>query len=205
MSPITPRRLTLAVVTAVATFAATAGPAPASVPASCPTVAVSHPFAPWGDTADYRLAPGGDVEDAGVSWSLAGGAGAVEGNESFMVSKPRDHLSLRLPATASATSKRTCIGAQDPKFRFFVKRSGGLTTSRLVVEVVYNDSSGEHARRAGLVSGSDRWAPSPALPTIVNLMAQTQGKAMNASFRFRPQGGGTWSVDDVYVDPGRGI
>lgn len=58
------RRLTLVVAAAAVATAAAASPAMASQSARvCPTAAVSHPFAPWGDVADYELAPHGDVED----------------------------------------------------------------------------------------------------------------------------------------------
>ena len=208
MPPVTTcRRLTLALAAAIATIAATAGPALAGAPAAgCPAAATSNPFMQWGDAADYQLAPGGDVEDAGASWSLSGGAGAAEGNESFMVTSPTDHMSLRLPASSSATTKRMCIGAEHPSFRFFAKRDGGAAYSRLLVEVVFADASGrQRSIPVGLVQSSANWAPTKPLPTIVNRLASADTNTIDVSFRFRPQGSGTWSIDDVYVDPMRGI
>lgn len=201
------RRLTIAVAATIATVAATAGSALASAPvAGCPAATITNPFTQWGDGADYQLAPGGDVEDSGASWSLSGGAGVAEGNEPFMVTSPTDHLSLRLPAVSTATTRRMCIGAEHDSFRFFAKRTGGTSASRMLVEVVYADASGrQHVTPVGLVQGSGAWAPSPSLPTIANLLAPATTNAIDVAFRFRPQGNGSWSVDDVYVDPMRGI
>jgi hypothetical protein len=199
------RRLATVVAAAVAAIAVTAGPALASGPAAgCPAAPVSNPFAPWGDGADYQLAPGGDVEDAGTSWTTTGGAGAAEGNETFMAGDPSDHLSMRVPAAGSAMTDRMCLGAEYPSFRFFVKRSGGSALSHLLVEVVVDDASGNgRALPVGLVAGTGAWAPTSSLPTVVNLLAPLHGNAIQASFRFKPVAGGTWSIDDVYVDPWR--
>jgi hypothetical protein len=199
------RRLAIAAVSAVVAAGAQAGPAMAGAPAAgCPVAAVSNPFAPWGDDADYQLAPAGDVEDKGASWSLTGGARAVKGNETFMVSSPLDELSLRLPGEASATTDRMCIGAEHPSFRFFAKRSGGSPAGRLLVDVVFDDASGrERSLAVGSVAPSSAWAPSSALPTMVEAIAPTPDETTELSFRFTPQGGGIWSVDDVYVDPHR--
>jgi hypothetical protein len=204
MSPVSScRRLTLVAAATIATLAASAVPAMASDAAGCPAAATSKPFSPWDDYARYQLAPGGSVENATSGWSLAGGAAVVEGNETFMVTSPGDHRSLRLPGGSSATTARMCVGREHPTFRFFVKRSSGPTTSSLAVDVVYTDASGcELSLRAGVVSGSREWAPSRALPTMVEQIATPTG-TVRISFRFKPQGSGTWSIDDVYVDPHR--
>lgn len=198
------RRLVLVAAAAIGALAATAGPAMAGDRAACPTAALSNPFAPWGDVADYQLAPGGDVEGDTTDWSLSGGATAVEGNETFMVSSAADHMSMRLPSSSSAMTARMCIGAEHPSFRFFAKRSAGAPSSRLLVEVVFDDANGRtRSLPVGLISGSGAWAPSPPLPTLLSLLSGAQDSTIDASFRFKPQNNSTWSVDDVYVDPRR--
>jgi hypothetical protein len=200
------RRLTLVLAAATATLAASSVPAMASSPgATCPASPLSNPFAAWGDDADYQLAPGGSVENGNAGWSLTSGAGAVEGNETFMVTSPGDHLSMRLPGNASATTARECVGVEHPSFRFFVKQSSGSASSSLLVEVVYDDASGrEVALPVGAISSSDSWAPSPSLPTMVEQIGATATAPVRISLRFRAQGGGVWAIDDVYVDPSRG-
>ena len=204
MSPVLAcRRLALMATATVAAIAVSASPALAAQPATgCPAAALTNPFAPWGDLADYQLAPGGDVEDGGASWLLTGGAAATEGNEPFKVGGSADHLSLRLPGASSATTARMCIGLESPSYRLFVKRSGGSESSRLVAEVVYDDAAGnEVVVPSGTIFAGDAWAPSPALPTVVNVLAPAQGNALDMSMRFTATGGGVWSIDDVYVDP----
>ncbi|MBA3747205.1 MAG: hypothetical protein H0W96_06880 [Solirubrobacterales bacterium] len=208
MSLVSPcRRLSLAVAAVAVTAAVTvtASPAMASDPAAgCPAAATSNPFAAWGDVADYQLAPGGDIEDGASSWSLTGGAGAVEGSETFAVAGSSDHLSLRLPGVSSATTARMCIDAARPSLRFFAKRLGGSDRGNLLVEVVYDNAAGnEFVATAGSISATEDWAPSASLPTVVSALAAAQGGGIQASIRFTPQGGGIWSVDDVYVDPVR--
>src|SRR4051794_9306141 len=136
MSPVSAcRRLALVATATVAAVAVTASPALADQPSTgCPGPQLSNPFAAWGDGAGYELAPGGDVEDAGASWSLTGGADAAEGNETFGVGGA-GHLSLRLPGSSSATTSRMCIGVESPSYRLFAKRNGGSSASRLVAEI----------------------------------------------------------------------
>ena len=199
------RRLALVVAGAVAATTFAAGPAAAAeVSVGCPDQALSNPFALWGDAADYQLAPGGDVEDGGASWSLTGGASADEGNERFMVTSAGDHLSLRLPGASTATTARMCVSAEHPSFRFFAKQHGGSAAGRLAVEVVYDDESGvEQALAVGDINATEDWAPSRALSTMVDVLAPSAGDTADISFRFTPHGGGVWSIDDVYVDPWR--
>jgi hypothetical protein len=201
--PVSSRRFTLAVAAAATAFATMAGPAMASGPAgSCPGSALSNPFAQWGDNADYQLAPEGDVESGGATWSTVGGAGAAEGNQTAVVLDPSDHQSMSLPAGSSASMAPMCLGTEHPSFRFFVRRIGGSTISRLLVEVVARDSRGRQwALPSRLVVGSNSWAPSLAMPTRIELLGLLFGETVDVSFRFTPVAGGTWSVDDVYVDP----
>jgi len=204
MSPVSARsRLAVVAAATVAAIAATASPAMAGQPASgCPAGELSHPFAPWGDLADYQPAPSGDIEDGAASWSLTGGAKVQEGNETFNVTSSADHLSLRLPGSSSAETARMCIGIESPSYRLFVKRNGGSAAGRLVAEVVYDAAAGnEVVVPSGTISATDGWSPSPSLPTVVNTLAPQQGNAIDVSFRFTAVGGGVWSIDDVYVDP----
>jgi hypothetical protein len=205
MSLVSPRRLVIAAAATAAALASTAGPVMASDGAAhCPPGPVSSPFLAWNDPADYQLAPAGDVEDGGSSWSLTGGARAQEDNETFMVTSAADRLSLRLPGSSSATTPRMCLGAEHPTFRFFAKRTGGSAAGRLGVEVVYSGGDGaERSVQAGFVDATDTWQPSQSLPTTIDAIAAEQGHAIDASFRFHAQGGGVWSIDDVYVDPHR--
>ena len=101
------RTVVSAATAALAAAALTAAPAAAETgpsPGGCPDVPTVQPFAPWGDVADYLLAPDGDFEAGASAWLLAGGASAVEGNDPLPVGAATDHRTLRLPAGATATT-----------------------------------------------------------------------------------------------------
>jgi hypothetical protein len=166
-------------------------------PDGCPVTPTTTPFAPWGDVAQYVLAPGGDLEERGSTWALTGGAGPVEGNEPFRVGAPADHLALGLPAGSRATTAQMCIGIEHRTLRFFSK-AGGRSGS-LRVEVLFAG----RARTIGTIAAATAWAPTDVLPMIVNELAPARGNAIQVAFRFAPRGNASWSVDDVYVDPFR--
>jgi hypothetical protein len=181
-------------------FAAPAAAAPVAE-TGCPDVPTVQPFAPWGDLADYLLAPDGDIEDNATSWLLEDGARAIDGNEPFMVGGPADHRALELPAGATATTAPMCISEAHKTMRFFgtSTRNGALK-----VEALYTKRNGkEKSVTLGAVRGDDAWAPSEILPMRVNELAGDYDNAMSVSLRFSARGNGTWTIDDVYVDPFR--
>ncbi len=187
--------------TALLATPASAVAAPASG-AGCPDVPVGQPFAPWGDVADYLLAPDGGFERGAAGWSLRGGAGVSGGNEPFRVVSAGDVRSLRMPAGSSATSPPFCIGAEHRTMRFFAQAPA---SSSLDVDVLYADGGGaQRALRIGAVSGASRWAPGAIVPMVVNGLAAARGNAMTVRLRVAPRGSAAWTIDDVHVDPYRG-
>jgi hypothetical protein len=160
-------------------------------------------FQPWGDSANYFLAPDGGLEQGGAGWDLDG-ASVVAGNESFAVSGDGSSA-LDLPHGSSATSPAVCVGLENPTMRFFVRKTGdtGLlpALNTLRVDVMIEDNLGViSSLPIGLVSASGEWKPSPRVPVVANLLALLPGAHTPVAFRFVPQGG-DWQVDDVYVDP----
>jgi hypothetical protein len=188
---------------ALAAGALTASPAAAasSAPGGCPAVPTVNPFTAFNDDADYLLAPDGDIEAGAASWTLAGGAHAVEGNESFAVGSADDHRSLELPAGASATTAPMCIGEEHKTMRFFARTTGH---GSLTVEAIYSKRNAKvKSVTLGAVRGDDAWAATDALPMRVNELAGDYDNAMSVALRFTVRGNATWQVDDVYVDPFR--
>ncbi len=168
---------------------------------------VSHPFQPWSDNAGYALAPNGGFESGGSGWTLAGGAAVVPGNEPFHVGGANDAMSLSLPSGASAVSAQACVGTLSPTLRFFA-RNTGTASSTLRVDVVYTDALGlRWTVPIGTASASGIWEPTPSYLVLANITALpllTNGSA-HVSFRFTAQGtGGSWQIDDVYLDPYKG-
>ena len=167
----------------------------------CSPQPVSKPFAPWGDNADYNLAPGGSFEAGTKSWSLSGKASVVTGNEPWKVAGAGHSRSLRLPPGASATSPTICVGLEHPTIRFFAKNNRALL-STMSVEVITETSLGlTVAVPIGVVLPSGQWKPSASYLVVANLLPLLPGNHTPVRFRLTSVGLGTWSVDDFYVDP----
>jgi hypothetical protein len=165
---------------------------------------LSQPFRSWGDSSWYALAPNGGFEAGGSSWTVSGGASVVSGNEDSFVHSASDAFSLSLPSGSSATTAPACIGTLSPTFRFFA-RNKGAASSTLRVDVVYRDALGlRWALPIGTFSAGASWQPTAPALLLANLTALpllTNGAA-HVQLRFTPLGdGGSWQIDDVYVDP----
>lgn len=174
--------------TVILTFLLAAAPAYA-----CEDQVLEQPFVRWSDPAYYTLVGDGDLTDGGAGWRL-GGADIVVDNEPWYVHGGDTPRALRLRAGDRATTPPLCVSLLHPTMRFFVRNDGGLLGT-LTVEVVLRDGV---ALPIGVIAGlgGDEWAPSAPLPVLANLI---DGEV---AFRFTAGGlGGTWTIDDVYVDP----
>jgi hypothetical protein len=187
------------VVLAVAAPAANAGLLVASAPSCAPQPTVKA-FAPWNDSSDYTLAPGGAFEAGDPAWQLSG-ASIVAGNEPWKVAGSTHTRSLKLPPGASATSPVMCVGLEHPTLRFFARNNRALL-STLTVEVIFETSLGLRAAAPiGVMLPSGQWKPSPKFLVLANLLPLLPGEKTPVQFRVRSVGLGTWYVDDFYVDP----
>jgi hypothetical protein len=168
----------------------------------------TQPFLPWLDVASYTLAPNGGFEHGGTSWRLRNGAATVPGNEPFHVTAADDETSLALPPGASATSAEVCVRLLDPTLRLFASNTGS-SDSTLKVEVLYTNLLGQSTQSTvATLAGASEWRPTLPLPFVANLGALpllTDG-TVSVAFRFTAEGdGGAWRIDDVYVDPFKGV
>jgi hypothetical protein len=200
-----PARLLLAVGAAIAAIVA-ASPA-AQAATGCGSRAQTTPFAKYGDSNSYFLAPLGNFE-AGVSgWTLSN-ASVVAGNESFFLGGTADKSSLKIGGSASTTS--FCITKDDPLVRFAAKSvpsgSGG-NYSQLNVSAIIRSPSGSvmtYYLGALQASGYANWTLTPQLSwgsAFADYLFGPDGTA-SIQFQFNVQGqGGNWLIDDVYVDP----
>jgi hypothetical protein len=198
----------LATVAAIATGILAMGPAPASAGVlvksapSCEPGELTQPFSRWGDRRAYELAPGGSFEDGAPGWQLRG-ASIVPGNESFQVRGSSDSRSLRLDGGETATSPEICVGLEHPTIRLFA-RNNRLLLSALSVEVIVTTSLGlKLAVPIGVVLPRGSWKPTPGFLVVGNLLPLLPGHHTPVTFRFRAVGGGSWWIDDFYVDPRR--
>jgi hypothetical protein len=181
------------------TGTAAAKPAPASAGCAVDT-ALGTPFLPWGDTANYALAPGGNFESGAAGWKLEGGARVVAGNAPFKVGGARDAASLLLPAHAVATSPPMCVDITYPFFRFF---ASGVPSgnSPLRVDVLFVDEKGRAkvANHGQIRAASTSWFLSDSV--ALGLRFDDTVVSQHVAFRFTARGAGSWRIDDVYVDP----
>jgi hypothetical protein len=170
----------------------------------CTGQTLTRPFLPWLDLAKYMYAPNGGFEQSASTWKLAGGARVVKGNETFAVHAKTDAFSLSLPAGSSAVTQPICVGLGDPTLRFFARNSGSLL-SVLRVDVLFESPLGGVASLpVGLVVGGSRWQPTLPIAFLANITGSVLSRdgTTAVAFRFTPMGiGGSWQIDDVYVDP----
>jgi len=161
--------------------------------------ALSQPFLPWLDPSSYFLAPGGDFESGAAGWTLSG-ASVVSGNEPWRVGNGSDSHSLRLPAGASATAPATCIGLADPTVRFFARNTALLGLGTLVVTADISAAGLDVRVPVGVVTGGSSFQPTLPLPLLANLTSSLPGSTGTVTLEFTALGG-SWQIDDVYVDP----
>ena len=161
----------------------------AAATTGCTPGALSQPFAPWGDSSAYELAPGGDFESN--SWTLTGSAQTVSGSERFAATGSLGASALSVPAGSSATSPLTCIDATYPTLRMFVRGTGVA-----IVSVVYHNT----AIPVGVIHPGDSWAPSHIIHTGGAIFGRLNGGAANVSLRLTGLVGNP-VVDDVFIDP----
>ena len=182
---------------------ASAGILVASAP-NCTTPVTSQAFRSVnGDTDFYELVPGGNFEATSKSWSLSGGASVVSGNEPWKVGGGGSS-SLLLPRGSRATTGTMCVGIGNPVMRFFARRTSGWLLDTLAVEVLFEGAGGAvNSLPIGVVVAGGSWQPTLPFPVLANLLPLLPGEQTPVAFRFTPVGGGSWQVDDVYVDPWR--
>jgi hypothetical protein len=168
---------------------------PSDTPQECDT-SMSQPFAPWGDTSYYVLAPGGAFEPDQPAWKLAKGARIVSGNEPFYVHSASDKYSLYLPKGSTATSPPMCFAFGDWNLRFFFV-GGGTVQVKIVVKSLLGLVS---VLDGGSVSSGSAWRPSPKVSL---LLSNVTGLLATDSISIRLLSGRSKDVriDDVYLDP----
>jgi len=174
----------------------------ASAAQACSYSGASQVFSGWGDNKSYVLAPDGGFEGGGAGWSLEGGAAVVDGNESFYLNGAGDTKSLSLPAGSSAVSPPICMSLSTPSFRMMALNTGD-PSSRLRVEAVYNLLGLVRTKVVSNLTAGETWAPTQSVSTVLGLSTIVGTLIPSAiEVRITPLGaGGSWQVDDLYIDP----
>lgn len=171
--------------------------------ADCPAQPTSTPFAQWGDTNNYFLVPGGSFEGSSdqVGWQLHG-ASLTPGNEPFQVDGAGDGQALTIDGGGHATSPFFCVDDTMSNLRFFAQEvTGG---AGLHVSALVQTPNGITRVPVGQLadSSSATWAPTE--PISGDSSAIPSGESVMVALRFSvPWSGGSWQIDDIYVDPWR--
>jgi hypothetical protein len=189
-----------ALLSAVAVFVV-----PAAAQASCPSSPTTKAFQAFGDSNDYSLAPNGGFESGAGGWSLSG-ARVAAGNESWSVRAPSDSRSLAIDAGGMAVSPTVCVDLKRPTFRFFARRTSG-SWGVLAVKVRWQDRSGNtNETVVGSIGAGTSWQATDSLNLARALPLWNDEQDYSVQLIFDPENyGGSWAIDDVYVDPyGRG-
>ena len=209
LRPTSVRRSSLLTVLAVAVVAA-AFVSPAAQAASCATRTLTSPFSRFGDNNQYFLAPSGSFESGAAGWALSNAA-VSSGNESFFLNATTDKSSLKL--TGSALSPAFCITRDDPLLRFTAKTvttagSNGNYSQLNVSIIVRNAAGSQGTYFLGAIQpqGNGGWFVLPQMhygSLFDSYLFGSDGlgtATMQLQFTVAGQGG-TWYLDDIYVDP----
>ena len=154
----------------------------------------SQVFNSLGDLNSYTLVQGGSFEAGATGWSLSGAtvtAGGASGSRS-----------LTITPNGKAVSPPICVDISTPTFRFVARRASG-TWAQMNVNVLWTDALGvTHSTTAGSASGMTSWTASPVMLLGAMLPLWQPGSTLSIRLQFLPaQYGGSWAVDEVYVDP----
>jgi hypothetical protein len=186
--------------------AADAGVLVASAP-SCDNGATEQSFAPFGDTSQYFLVPGGDFEAGAAGWNL-GGSAVVSDQEPWHVHSATGSHALSIPAGRTTVSPTVCVGIEHPTMRFFAHRSGGgllAAASQLVVTARVETSAGAVVEipvgAVNSLTNGTSWDPTLAQVVVPSLLPLLPGQHTPIQFRFTSVGTAAWVIDDVFVDP----
>jgi hypothetical protein len=191
-----------ALLSAVAVFVV-----PAAAQAACGPTPTTKPFQAFSDGHDYSLVPNGGFETGAGGWALSN-ASVAYGNESFSVRAAGDSKSLAIGATGTAVSPTVCIDINRPTYRFFARRTSG-SWGVLNLRVRWQDSSG-HTNETTIAALDSTfgtaWRVTPVYNIASLLGLWNADQDSSVQLVFDPENsGGSWAIDDVYVDPyGRG-
>jgi hypothetical protein len=167
---------------------------------TCGDQDLSQVFRPWGDIAQYVLAPSGDFSSA-TGWDFSGAkiASGASPKSSGRV--------LAFADGGAAISPVVCLSLLHPTVRLFAHNTGAAG-SRLRVTALFGGSDGrKYELPVATLQAGASWSPTPIMPVVLNLFAAiSPGGYMPVSFRFAEVGSaaGQWQIDDLYVDPFKG-
>jgi hypothetical protein len=160
----------------------------------------SQVFAPWGDDAQYSLAPQGDYSNTS-GWTFKNtGAASADPNPLG------PNALVFLKGDSEAISPAMCVSLANPTIRLMMRDIGGNGKSDIKVTVLYEDLGGhtQHLTLAKLRATSE-WSPTVTIPIAVNLLSTASANGWTAvAFDFKVEGlqkNEALELGSLYVDP----
>jgi hypothetical protein len=196
-----PKQVRNALAAALGAAALTLAAVPAAE-AACTATPTTKAFASFGDNADYSLAPGGAFESGSPGWSLSGAA-VVNGNQNVKRYRSSDSKSLAVNATGKAVSPWFCAGIEHPSFRLYARRTSG-SWGVLNIKLRAKSPNGvvNETVVGSLSAGDSAWRPTPSIALSTVLWMWNGSQSTSVQLVFDPEDyGGSWAIDDVYIDP----
>lgn len=203
MRPLRKSLVLLALVSSLAAALAVSAPAQGGLISGLTGILVpscsstSQVFSQFGDFSWYYPVPNQGFESGKTGWTLSGSTSVVSDNEPWKVSGSGSHA-LTIGSGGTATSAPTCISILAPHVRLFA--DGRAATGALQVQVQFRGLTGN---LLGLLNyGSFKpgsygaWRPSDQVSSLLGLPLLTS----SVQVKFTSLGG-TWRIDDLYVDP----
>lgn len=174
---------------------------------TCTAPLIENPFARFGDSRNYVLAPDGSFEDAVLEgWQLSGAKRVTEA-DAVKIGANDGRGMLAMPARSTAISPTMCVDLDYPTFRLLAKAVRLPDSSAFKIEIVYPDSAKpvweELTKFDGkqFVYAGSGWLLTSHLDMKPELGGKTAG-FRRVAFRFTALSG-DWRIDDLYVDPTR--
>lgn len=192
------RRLAVATALGAGSVAGLAG-APAALSATaCPARTITTPFTAWGDTNSYFKLDQADFEGSFSAWWLSG-AYSVGENEPWRINGSADTKSMAVPNWGSVTIYSVCVAKNEDSFRFFAK-APGLSTAKLSIQTTVDNGTYKGTANYTLSSSASGWLVSPRFkfPDVYDA-----NDTEWVQITIQNQGGGTWYLDDIMIDPWR--
>jgi hypothetical protein len=201
---------------------------PAAADAACPSNPVSALLASFGDNSSYTLLQGSSFESGAPGWSLnnaevlggegagAEGAGAegasgegasgegASGEGTGTEGANGDSYSLAIAPGGSAVSPQFCVSSEYPSFRFFARETGGGGGWGSSLKVSLRWAAGywrEAETPVASLQPNGAWTLSPSIALAGALPLRMPGSTLKVRLVFRPSGGTSWAIDNVYIDP----
>jgi hypothetical protein len=182
-------------IAAAAALAALSGPVAAAnagdVTAPVGNCPLSQPFAAMGDPSFYTLSANGSLEQGTGGWLFNAGSKITSGDDPYDLTAGKDTHALSLPAGSSAWNLVTCQIGLQPPLRFAAINTGDQSAV-LEVDALSGNPTAPTVSPIAFVPSTSTWQVVSPIQFAVPVGA--------LGFRFTPTGG-SWKIDDVYVDP----